>query len=198
MKLFKLVVATAGATVLLGALVGSASARSFSITSQFFRSTFRSLEFNGLFPMTCQVTLEGSLHARTIAKVLGRLIGYITSAVLGPCQTGTATILRETLPWHVRYLSFSGTLPNITLLRVNVIGYSFRIKEPGGITCLARSTPERPAIGNFNRDTATRALTTATIGGTIPTTCGAEGEFTSDNGTVTSLNSTTRITVTLI
>jgi len=198
MKLSKLLLATIGATVLLGALVGSASARSFSTTSQTLRATFREVRFNGAFGnITCQVTLEGSLHARTIAKTVGSLIGYITAAVLGPCAEGQATILRETLPWHARYLAFTGTLPNIVTIRINVTGASFRIREPLA-TCLATSTAEAPAIGTFNRNTTTGALETAEIGGTIPTTCGVNGTFASNRGPVTVLNSTTRITVTLI
>jgi hypothetical protein len=191
MRLSKLLLATIGATVLLGALVGSASARSFSSTSQTLRSTFSRVRFSGVFgSITCHVTLEGSLHTRTIAKVAGTLIGYITAANLGECAEGSATILRETLPWHVRYLSFTGTLPAITSLSINVIGASFRVREPLA-TCLARSTPESPSVGTFNRE-AGGALLTAEISGTIPTSCGANGSFASDRGAVTVLNSTTR------
>jgi hypothetical protein len=46
------------------------------------------------FTTRCQVTLEGSLHTRTIAKVQGALIGYITTARLA-CSSGSLTILPE-------------------------------------------------------------------------------------------------------
>ncbi|HEU4650520.1 MAG TPA: hypothetical protein VFS49_03810 [Croceibacterium sp.] len=198
MKLSKLLLATIGAAVLLGALVGSASARNLSSSSQTLRSQFREVRFNGAFGnITCQVTLEGSLHSRTITKSAGSLIGYITRADLGPCQEGRATILRETLPWHARYARFAGTLPNITSLGITVTGASFRIQEPLA-GCLARTTAESPANGNFTRNTATGALTGATIGGSIPTSCGITGSFESSTGTVTVLNSSTAITITLI
>lgn len=199
MKLSKLLLATIGATVLLGALVGSASAGRLSTTSQTLRSSFRTVTFRGLFGnIRCQVTLEGSLHAATIAKVTGSLIGYITEARLGPCESGTATILRETLPWHAQYDSFAGTLPRITRIIIRVIGARFQVREPA-FTCLATSTEEAPALGTFTRDTATGVLTGSTIGGTgIETTCGRVGAFESDTGPVTVLGSTTRITVTLI
>jgi hypothetical protein len=201
MKLCKLILAAVGATVLLSALVSTASARTLSTSSQTLRSTFRRVRFELPFGDTiCEVTLEGSLHSRTIAKSGGSLIGYITRADLGPCSSGAATILRETLPWHVRYKSFAGTLPNITSMRIDVINSSFRVREPFGVTCLARSTATEPAIGTFNREIG-GALTSSEIGGSIRTgsECGSfPGTFSSDPGTVTVLNSATRITVTLI
>ena len=199
MELSKLLLATVGATVLLGALVGGASARNVSVSNQSFRSTFRAVTFEGAFGrIACEVLLEGSLHNRTFAKRVGSLIGYITQAILRPCATGTATILRETLPWHVRYAGFAGTLPNITSLTVHVINFSFRWREPFA-TCLARSTEARPWIITFNRNVTTRRLTSAEIGGTVPTDCfGQEGSFRSDRGTVTLVGNTTAITVTLI
>jgi hypothetical protein len=202
MKHCKLLLAALGAMVLLGALVSTASAGRLSSSSQTLRSTFREVRFRmPFFTPNCQVTLEGSLHSRTIAKVAGSLIGYINRAILGPCSSGTATILSETLPWHVRYLSFSGTLPSISSIRINVVNASFRIREPFGITCLARSTATEPAIGTFTRE-AGGALTTSEIGGSIRTTgesCGEiPGEFSSDRGPVTAVGSSTRITVTLI
>jgi hypothetical protein len=197
MKLSKLLLATIGATVLLGALVGSASARTLSTSSTTLRSAFRTVTFNGAFgSIRCPVTLEGSLHSRTITKLRGSLIGYITRADLGACETGRATILRETLPWHARYESFSGTLPNITRITIHVIGSSFRIQEPFA-GCLARSTVESPAIGVFERE-AGGALTGSEIQGSIPTTCGITGSFSSTRDAPTVLNSAARITVTLI
>jgi hypothetical protein len=201
MKISKLLLAALGATIVLGAFVSTASARNLSISTQFIRTAFTSVRFSEPFGgrTDCAVTLEGSLHTRTIAKVAGTLIGYITRADLGTCATGTATILRETLPWHVRYLAFAGTLPNITRLIINVIGASFRVRFPGGTECLARTTPEQPGIGSFERDITTRELTSAEIRGTIRTSCfGINGTFTSSRNTPTQLGTTTRITVTLI
>jgi hypothetical protein len=189
MKICKLLLAAAGTTVLLGALVSSASARNFSISNQNIRASFREVNFRGAFGETrCQVTLEGSLHSITMEKSIGRLMGYITSAVLGPCAVGTATIHRETLPWHVRYSGFEGPLPNITSLRTHVIGASWSVREPGGFTCSARSSAAEPATGTYHRNTATHRLEEVGIGGTIRTTCfGASGSFTSDSARVSLL-----------
>jgi hypothetical protein len=199
MKLCKLLLATIGATLLLGSLVGSASARTLSLgnTSQTLREAFRTVTFNGVFgDIRCAVTLEGSLHSRTIAKVTTTLIGYITSATLGICGEGTATILRETLPWHVHYSGFTGTLPNITSIRIAVDGASFRIREPFA-TCLATSTHERPSIGTFGRSVSTSKITEGEIGGTVPTNCGSNGTFSSTRDRVVD-GTGAELTVTLI
>ncbi|HEX7289662.1 MAG TPA: hypothetical protein VF250_00930 [Conexibacter sp.] len=185
MKLGKMLLATIGVAVLLGTLVGAASARNLSVSNQQLRAQFRELRFSGLFGTgSCQVTAEGSFHSRTIAKVVGQLVGYITRGILGPCATGTVTVLNETLPWHVRYSGFAGTLPNIASIRANIINVAFRVRTPEGFNCLARSTPEQPAIVTFNRDVATNAVTSAVIGGTVETTCGFAGTWSSDSGPV--------------
>lgn len=196
MKLFKLLLAVAGATVLLGALVSTASAGRFSSTSQTLRATFSRVDFAGGFGTTeCQVTLEGSLHQRTIAKVEGSLIGYITRAIVGTCARGSATILTATLPWHVRYGSFTGTLPSISRLVTTVSGAQFRIREPFfGVQCLASGGT---AQGIYQRE-AGGVLTQAEIGGESPTDCGIEGTLSGRSVALTQLGSATRITVTLI
>jgi hypothetical protein len=197
-KLGKTLFAIVGAAVLLGALASAASARNLSSSSQTLRASFREITFNGAFGnITCAATVEGSFHSRTQAKVAGSLVGYITRSDLGPCAEGRVTILRETLPWHIRYSSFTGALPNITAFRASVIGVSNRIQEPFA-GCLAASTAANPVTITFNRETVTGALTTATIGGTVPTSCGINGTFSSSVSPVTVLNSATRITLTLI
>ena len=201
MKIRKLLLATAGATVLLGALVSSASARNLSISNTSIRSSWNEVAFNGPFgEVVCQVTLEGSLHSRTMAKTIGTLMGYITSAVLGACQTGTATILRATLPWHVRYSGFQGTLPRITSIITHVIGAGFQIQQ-AGFTCLVRTEAGRPGIGTFHRNTATHELTEVGISsGEIPTSCPfVSGSLSSNSGTISLQGTTsTRISVSLI
>ena len=100
MKLSKLLLATIGAAVLLGALVGSASAGRFSTSSQTWRAAFRTVTFRGGFgDMKCSVTLEGSLHTRTIAKTAGLLIasmtrsGCLASSTIVTALRGTCTMI---------------------------------------------------------------------------------------------------------
>jgi hypothetical protein len=197
MRVRKAVFATVAATILLGALVGSASARNFSISNQFMSATFRRVTFEGPFgTITCEVVVEGSFHRRTTAKRVGSLVGYITRETLNSCAAGAATILQETLPWHIRYLGFSGTLPNITTITANIVRAAFQIRQL--FNCLATSTEADPLVVTFNRDLATRVVTTATVTGTVPSTCGIEGTFRSDAAQVFLPNTTNRLTLTLI
>ena len=200
MKLSKLLLATVGATVLLGALVGGASARNFSRSNLFITVQWRGVTFNGAFGrIVCPMHAEGSFHARTYAKRASALLGYITQATFSPCSEQSATILREALPWHIRYLAFAGVLPNILNIRYNFIGVSLRVREAFGLTCLARSTEARPAIVTTNRDVSSRTITTATITGTVPTDCfGAEGTVSSEPVEWFLLGSSSRVTITLI
>jgi len=129
-------------------------------------------------------------------------MGYITRAILGPCLSGTATILRETQPWHLRYHGFQGNLPNITSITVHVVEAAWRVRESGGINCLSRSSATRPAIATFHRNTVSHEITEAGISGRIPTgfECfGVEGTFGSDSGAVSLLGTqNVRISVSLI
>jgi hypothetical protein len=130
------------------------SARNFSTSDRFFLATFPNAEFLASFDtIRCNLTLEGTLHSRSFAKVVGSLIGYMTRAVATTvCASGSLTILTETLPWHMRYSGFEGTLPRIRRVFTHITGMAFRIREPFGITCLARSESGEPAIMRFIRE----------------------------------------------
>jgi hypothetical protein len=132
--------------------VGIASARRIQISNQRFVLIWTSLNFEATgSSISCPVTLEGSFHSSTISKVSGQLIGYVTSAktqgTQPPCVGGTFRWLTETLPWHVRYRSFIGVLPNISAIFLQIIGVSGRITETGTtVECLGRSLPEKPWV----------------------------------------------------
>ncbi|HEX7292497.1 MAG TPA: hypothetical protein VF250_15365 [Conexibacter sp.] len=172
------------AAMALGALTSSAASRNLSISSQTLRSNFRELRFEGLFGNTvCQVTMEASFHSRTMAKVVGQLIGYVTAFGLGPCATGTATVLNETLPWHIRYRSFAGTLPDITDVNLDVIGFSIRARTPEGFNCLTTGLLKvlevaTKVVGLIG---AVRGLFG---GGRVRTSCGIDGTISTDLGPV--------------
>lgn len=145
------------ATLALALAVGSASANHLSYSETRFRIIWASLTFSesgGGFPITCPVTLEGSFNARTFTKTREAESGLITSASVNNagCTEGQATVLTATLPWRVRYQSFTGTLPNILTVRYALIGAAFQI-EPGlGVICLARSSESSPAAGEATRE----------------------------------------------
>jgi hypothetical protein len=160
------------AAVVLMAAVGTATARRLSINERQFKLMWPaplSDSGGGEITAECAVTLEGSFHSATISKVSGALIGYIHQVGLpGRCTSGGMTVLRETLPWHIRYVSFSGTLPSITAMTFVMIGVSYLITEAFfSNSCLMRSTEANP--GRFIAQIASgvvrsvRADETATI-----------------------------------
>jgi hypothetical protein len=214
----RLALAALVATTAMAAFVGSASARNLSISNQNFTVSYSSLEFISIVTIRCGVTLEGSFHTRTIPKVIGSLIGYITRvSVRRPCTNGEGfafngverlgtTTLTNTLPWHVRYEGFTGTLPNITAIRLGLSGARFRIGALG-VLCIATTGGARGnAFGNATRNTTTGVVDPLTAEGTItfdPESsglCGASGRFGSPagDGRITLTGTTNRITVTLI
>ncbi len=208
-KAIRPLLAIAGATVLLAALVSAASANHISSSSRTIRATWRTMEFIPPVGETvrCPVTLEGSLHSSTIAKVVGALIGYITRAsiISSGCAGGHATILTSTLPWHVRYRGFAGTLPNITRIETGVIGSSFLVEGTFGIECLYVSSASEPTIGNYVVNSSTHAITGAEVSGEINSTTGCgifgehiRGKLAGTSATISQLGSTAGITVTLI
>lgn len=195
----KLPIAAAGAAVTLFVFVGVASGNRLSVSSSTMRATWTSAELSGGFgTVSCAFTLEGSMHTRTTTKTAGALVGYVTRASVGPCRTGSATVLTATLPWHVRYSSFAGTLPNIVSITENITDSAWQIKEPVfGVTCLFAASETEPNTVSLSRE-AGGALTSARLGGTIESNCGLRGTAGGTSGTPTVLGSTTRITVTLI
>ncbi len=144
-----LVVATA---VTCMSLTYTASANRLSLGGSSFRLTWSEWGVLGTAPLEasarCPLTLEGSFHARTFTKGSGLLIGFVNSSAIqtASCFSGTPTALTGSLPWHVRYDSFTGSLPSFTSIALQVVGLSFtwRFSEffPN---CLYRSTEAAPA-----------------------------------------------------
>jgi len=187
------------------------------------RATWASLEFGSpTATIRCRLTLEGSFHTRTIAKVRGSLIGALTRAiVVRPCTNGEAWADNGTeveplgtapnrLPFHLTYEGFRGTLPAIDEVRLLLSRISFVMQSSFiGIGCRGRyGRAEDNIIAGAARNTATGELSTlapdSTVnrlslvealvgGGACPTTGAFRGI-----GSVTVLSSGNRITVTLI
>ncbi len=140
-------IGVASALVLL--VCASASANRLSVNTQTFTMDFTAINFEASgIEVSCRVILEASLHSATLAKTRGLLVGQVVSGVSFPeeCE-GTEGAepgeLDETLPWHITYNSFTGTLPNITGIAFDVVGASFSVTVLG-VSCLFRSTTESP------------------------------------------------------
>jgi hypothetical protein len=189
------------AALILLAAASTANARRFQISERGFRTVFAPLTMGaeGQQPVVCGLTLEGSFHSRTITKVVGALIGYVTNAEVANCTRETARVLKETLPWHIQYVSFSGTLPNISSIRDAVTGFSFLVRAFGFVSCLYRSETAHPAFGEIllssgvaNRERADES-TLQPGTGLCP-----EGFFQGTGENFVLGSTTTRITITLV
>lgn len=142
----QLILASLAATLAMAFAVSSASANHLSTShGSLFKNVFASLAFKGLgiTNTACPVTMEGSFHSATISKVVGSLIGAVTHVTVGTCTTGHATVLSETLPWHIQYGGFREVLPEPRPI-LNLIGASFRV-EGSLATCLTTTTATNPA-----------------------------------------------------
>lgn len=173
----------------------------------------------GLNTVRCQATLEGSFHSRTFSKVVNSLIGYITRAIAAhPCEGGESWFLNGTesiggrtvgnsLPWHIRYAEFTGTLPLITSIGIKLVGLAF-LFEAGElllrVRCLYLSTPEAPALATLERNGSGQLTVLRATESSIPRhlelegreSCGTNANW-SLRGNVTVPGLTTLVTVTL-
>ena len=193
------------AALLLASAISTASARSLSVSNQNIRVMWSSLEFNGGVIVRCRVTLEGSFHSRTIVKMARTLIGAITRATVDEldCTNGNGRPRNETLPWHITYEGFTGTLPNITSVFVLLSRLRFLLTVPGlctGEYGIATDNITGRATLNAGREITelepVAGRNRATLhSGTV--FCPGSGTF-GGRGTVTLLGTTTRIRVTLI
>lgn len=202
-KSVKIVLAALAASLLLASAVSTASARNLSVSNENIRATWRVLEFVSTFvTVRCPVTLEGSLHSRTIAKVRGSLIGAITRVTIKneACTNGTA--VAKNLPWHQTYEGFTGTLPTILAVQQGLSRSRFTITALGTSCEYGNETDN--VLGSINLNAAGEATSLTTVEGSNEATliaggfgCSARGRL---RGTaeIMVLGSTTRIRVSLI
>jgi hypothetical protein len=147
-KRTKIIIGCLTVALALAAAINTAAARRIEMTEQRFLVLFEELTFRGgENTVICEVNLEGSFHSRTLSKVSGQLIGYVTQAIVHrPCIQGAGWTLNgierttNTLPWHILYLRFLGTLPTITGIEIQLNNGGFLI-EPGFLVqCLYEAT----------------------------------------------------------
>lgn len=197
----RLLVGAVGALVLATA-VGSASANRFSFSNRSFRSVWSSVSFEaGGTTVRCPVTFEGSFHSATLQKVVGALVGFISraTAATGSCTGGRVTVQQETLPWHLTYTGFEGTLPNITHVNTNMANATYRVEFGTGTPCTVRTSG-----GKFLLTLDANGVISVTINYFAPVSGGGLCEVLGEAhveaaGTPATLpGSATRITVTLI
>ena len=209
------------ATAALAALVSSASANNLSITNRSIRVTWSSLELTGFATsVRCRVTLEGTFHNNTIAKVSGSLIGYITAATVAhPCTGGSAwayngternealgnAVFPNRFPWHISYEGFNGALPSPSAIRILLSLARFTVRATFlGVPVLCTyltGGANGNATGTANLGVGGRVESLRASGRIRSETGGCpEGNFTSQtgDGIVTLLGTTNSVSVTLI
>lgn len=139
----KLTLLALSATLVVGLGANTAPA-SRSITASpggAIRMTSRALSFApGEGPrVTAEATLTGSLHRTAISKTRG-LAGFITSVDIASCNAegfGGCSVVVLTLPWHIRLIGFTGTLPTITGATLEFVGsFEIRFIPPINLACL--------------------------------------------------------------
>jgi hypothetical protein len=160
----RLLLAAVVAALTLAAGVQAASANRLMLSNQSLSIAWNVVKIansGARIEIKCPMTLEGSFHSRTLSKVSGQLIGYITRALLmgASCNSrlNTTTTLflngieagTNTLPWHIRYDSFAGRLPAITSVRIQIIGASILVNALG-FECLYQSTAGLPLFADAN------------------------------------------------
>jgi len=204
MRVCKLLLVVVSVSALLGASVTTATARNWEFSKQQMRKFFREVRFEGVFGATsCQLTLEGSVHSRTIPKVRETLIGYVTSAPVKEesCTNGRAR--GKNLPFHLTYEGFAGSLPNISSVFILLRGMRFEMIV-SGICTVDYGLATDNVTGRANREagsalTAIEPVAGRNILNRVSGTgfCPASGSLQGSGG-VTILNGSTRVSVTLI
>jgi hypothetical protein len=209
----KLGFATVVAAIMLAAAVGTASAGRLETSSQPFRVVWTPLTLTaGGLTVECPITLEGSFHYRSIAKVIGSLSGLVTRAAVNSAacagfgrawvyngiEETLGTRLTTSLPWHSTFEGFGGTLPNISSIRYLLTGPRFLINCVFSLSTYGGPTTNLVGIaaitaGRITGLTPEREPTIARTNGACP----SPGEF-SGSGAVTVLGSATAITIRLI
>jgi hypothetical protein len=152
---------------------GTASGRRIAVDDQdmvvIFDDASQRLTFDaGGNAVQCEVTLSGSYHSSTIAKVTGSLVGHATNVNVDTagCTGGNVQVLSGTLPWHYTYQGFRGVLPRIEGGMFHVINVAYLI-DIEGIECLGRSDVTDPVIGETTVSTTTGQVTSLTAQGVV-------------------------------
>ncbi len=213
------------AAILLASAVSTSSAGRLEVSNQNFRVAWSSLELAAAGnAIRCRVTLEGTFHSRTIQKVERTLIGYVTRAIVhtptctngkdwidNGTEVGPLGTLASSLPWHVTYERFEGTLPNITSVNILLRGFRWVLEVQGFFgRCIGRygtSTDNltfraaREAGGGITSLVLVEGRNTVHLVNELGTEfCPGEGRFKTPatDGRVTLLGTATPISIRLI
>lgn len=180
-KLLRVTLAALATAAMLTIAVGTADATrlEFPNWERGFRIVWNPLTLSaGSTIIRCPVTLEGTFTTRSIVKIPGQRVAAVTAAASNGCPGVNFTLLTTSLPWSMTYNSFTGTLPRIETVKLNLIGMAFQL-ETSGISCLATTRTERPFRGIATVNSGEIRTFTAEEGSSIETSggffCGFSG-----------------------
>lgn len=156
---------TAGLALALVLGVSAIScARELDTNFERIRAVWSVMTFSeGLTRIRCPVTIEGEFSARRIAKQTQTQIGSIhrATAMFANCSERAGVSSFEfltNLPWAFFYSSFSGALPNINTIALEIIEFSFLITGSFA-SCLYQATLRSPLKGLLRRNFTTGVIT---------------------------------------
>ncbi len=159
----RMLAAAFAAAVLMASAVATAPARNLSASSQNIRATWRVLEMTSeLVTIRCAVTVEGSFHARTMAKVVGALTGAVTRVSIKEETCTNGRFRPKNVPWHLQYAGFTGSLPNINSILFVISRFRIEVTV-SGICTGEYGTPEDRALVTANLTGG--AVTSINLGG---------------------------------
>lgn len=223
----KLAVTALVAATMLGSLAAVAVAGRLLVSEQTFRIVWRELEFEAkesqaIRPgrIICSVTMEGSFHGGTITKTSPEPIGDVTRAIVAhPClinraeywiwngreRLPTGETTTNSLPWPLYYEGYTGMLPNINAINMRIDRRIKMTVQYNNFSC--------GATYGTNADGEGDTLATRGAGGEITRfepvsifllkqsgvfTCPTLARLIGASTTITGLNNTSRLTITLI
>lgn len=191
------------------AFAANASASNLSVNETRFdwkwaetTTTKLALRWSGV-EIKCPLTLRGAFEASTFAKVTRPAIARIAETVENPlgCTGGSFRPFATTLRWEVRYEGFTGRLPNINSVTVQLISGGFELIRPRACNFEFESgrplrlTITREGSGGLGEITPD---STSAISSSSEALCRIENARFSVAGEMTRRGMTTRVLLTLI
>lgn len=140
--------------------------------------------------ITCEIAMR-LRNNEMVAKVLSAEVGT-TTLEFRMCFSGTLRALAERQPLTISYVNFSGTLPSITAVGLEVRGFAFLLEMLGGaVRCLFSGNLRVQTVGTpitSWRVDETRAIPLAVrLGGTCPASVPVSGSITHERAVTLTL-----------
>jgi len=139
------------------------------------RSTLRFIA--GGINIECTVTRTMALVAK-ISKTTGTVVGLVTGVRIESCREGRVVQVLRNFPWTISYASFTGVLPNIAEVVLQIRGLNFLVDFFQGMSrCLYEGNVQASTRGNpiteIHLEANTSLVLKTDLGGVFP--CPREG-----------------------